>query len=60
MSARCPENTVASLPMPPVHGVENEWNEGSQLNFVDRLLIQAPFDSFMMGITGRDENPLVG
>ena len=30
------------------------------LNFVDPLLIQAPFDSFLMGITGRDEKPLVG
>ena len=41
-------------------GAENEWSEGSQLNFVDPLLIQAPFDSFMMGITDRDEKPLVG
>ena len=41
-------------------GAENEWSEGCQLNFVDPLLIQAPFDLFMMGITGRDEKPLVG
>ena len=41
-------------------GAENEWSEGWQLNFVDPLLIQAPFDLFMMGITGRDEKPLVG
>ena len=41
-------------------GAENEWSEGCQLNFVDPLLIQVPIDSFMMGITGRDEKPLVG
>ena len=41
-------------------GAENEWSEGCQPNFVDPLLIQAPFDSFMMGRTGRDEKPLVG
>ena len=41
-------------------GAENEWSEGCQLNFIDPLLIQALFDSFIMGITGRDEKPLVG
>ena len=41
-------------------GTENEWSEGCQLNFVDPLPIQAPIDSFTMGLTGRDEKPLVG
>ena len=41
-------------------GAENEWSEGCQLNFIDPLLIQAPFDLFMMGIAGKDEKPLVG
>ena len=35
---------------------ENEWSEGGQLDFVDRLLAQAPFDLFMVGVTGRDGN----
>ena len=38
----------------------NEWSKGCQLNFVNPLHIRAPIDSFMMGITGRDEKPLVG
>ena len=33
---------------------ENEWSEGGQLDFSDPLLIQASFDWFMVGITGRD------
>ena len=43
-------------------GAEKEWSEGCicQLNFVDPLPIQVPIDTFMMGITGRDEKPLVG
>ena len=41
-------------------GAEKEWSEGCQLNFVDPLPIQAPIDSFMMRIIGKDEKPLVG
>ena len=39
---------------------ENEWGEGSQLTFMDSLLIQAPLDLFMVGITGRSGKHLVG
>ena len=38
---------------------ENEWSEGGQLDFVDRLLVQGSFDLLMVGVTGRDGNLLL-
>ena len=36
-----------------------EKMSGVKVNFINPLLIQAPFDPFMTVITGRDEKPLV-
>ena len=59
LSARRPQKTLADLPVPPVVLKMSGVKDASPTSLFP-LLIQAPFDSFMMGRTGRDEKPLVG